>query len=116
MEDGMVTILFPRDEAELSLAITLLETHSIPLFVRNDSSGGSDPGAAPGAFGVRAVKVPFHQAARARDLLMGLPPAAPGPSESGRSGLWGRLGRALRTLLPEWFGPGLSVRRSRRRP
>jgi hypothetical protein len=110
MEDGMVIIYFPRSEAELASAVSLLETHSIPLYVRTDQLAGAAPGFPPGPSGVRAVMVPFHQAARARDLLLELPPPAREGTGSGRSGAWVRLWRGVRALLP-----GRSLSRLRRR-
>ena len=107
----LVCVLTPDTDAELSVALGLLDAYAIPYFVRNAGFGRMLPGLFSPLFNGRAVMVPQEAAAAAVELLA--PFRNPSPSAAGPPPLsfWNKLRVIFEGLVFGWFVGGARRRR-----
>ena len=65
----MVEVFIPRDEGELAIAKSILESEDIKYYVKNDHFGSLYPGASISFFNEKKVYVEEQRAEEAKELL-----------------------------------------------
>jgi len=65
----MIAISYPKDEIDLGLKISILESEDIPYFVRGQYFGSLYPGPQIASYNERAIMVPEKFVERASELL-----------------------------------------------
>jgi Putative prokaryotic signal transducing protein len=104
---AFVTILRPQTEAELAIALAILEAHDIESFVHGQYFGSLFPGLQIDSYNARSIMVPEERVREAREALAEAapsdeePPSAP-PSMRFRD----KLRIVLEAALFGWFVPG----------
>lgn len=103
---ALVTILRPQSEAELAIALAILEAHDIESFVHGRYFGSLWPGLQIDSYNTRTVMVPEERASEAREALMEISATEEPPAESSSLRLWDKVRVVLEALLFGWFVPG----------
>ena len=65
----MVEVFIPRDEGELAIAKSILDSEEIKYFVKNDHFGSLYAGASISFFNEKIIYVAEEQAEEAKELL-----------------------------------------------
>lgn len=104
---AFVTILRPQTEAELAIALAILEAHGIESFVHGQYFGSLFPGLQIDSYNARTIMVPEERVHEAREALT---EATPGdeepPSTTPTLRFRDKLRVVLEAVLFGWFVPG----------
>ena len=104
----MVAVHSPKNEVDLRLLCSILESENIPYFVHNDQFGSLRTGPRVELFNAKTILVPRRQAASARELIGDYLSS----TETDRSSsVLGRARMVLETIFFGWFVPGGDRRR-----
>ena len=104
----MVSVHSPKDEVDLRLLCSILESEGIPYFVHNDHFGTLRTGPRVELYNVKTIMVPRRHGAPACELIENYLRST--KSERSACAL-GRFRMVLETIFFGWFVPGSDRRR-----
>jgi hypothetical protein len=103
---ALVTILRPQSEAELAIALAILEAHGIESFVHAQHFGSLFPGLQIDSYNTRTIMVPEQCVAEAREALAEAAPTADEVALLPPMRFRDKMRVVLEAVLFGWFVPG----------
>lgn len=102
----LVTILRPQTEAELAIALAILEAHGIESFVHGQYLGSLLPGLQIESYNTRSIMVDDECAVEAREALAELFETAQPAEAVATLRIRDKVRIVLEAILFGWFVPG----------
>ena len=114
----MIKIHSPRDEVELSIIKSILESEEVLFFVHNDNYGSLLTGPRIGLLNAKTIFVPEDSAEKARELISEYlkntnEKAGPDDEEKPGYSVADKIRMVIESLIFGWFMPG---KRWRKKP
>ena len=114
----MIKIYSPRNEVELAILKSILESEEVPFFVHNDNYGSLIIGPKIGLLNAKTIFVPENEGEKARELISEyLKNTAEETGQEGGERSTYSIGDKIRIVIESlifgWFMPG---KRWRKRP
>lgn len=103
---ALVTVLRPQTEAELAIALAILEAHGIERFVHGQYLGSLLPGLQIESYNTRTIMVPTELADEARQVLTEALPANEPSSAAPAMRFRDKVRVVFEALVFGWFVPG----------
>jgi len=100
----MIAISHPKDEMELALQISILESEDIPYFVRGQHFGSLYPGPQIASYNERTIMVPEQFIERSTKLLCEFQEIENDSYQS--YSVLSKVRMVIETIIFAWFIPG----------